>query len=77
MNAPSVFAAPAKLNLSLLVTGRRADGYHLLQTVFRFIDFADQIHLMDVSSAPRRWPGLPPMTTSRCARRGCCSRPQA
>ena len=46
MNAPSVFAAPAKLNLSLLVTGRRADGYHLLQTVFRFIDFADQIHLM-------------------------------
>ena len=45
MNAPSVFAAPAKLNLSLLVTGRRADGYHLLQTVFRFIDFADQIHL--------------------------------
>jgi 4-diphosphocytidyl-2-C-methyl-D-erythritol kinase len=45
MNAPSVFAAPAKLNLSLLVTGRRANGYHLLQTVFRFIDFADQIHL--------------------------------
>ena len=45
MNAPSVFAATAKLNLSLLVTGRRADGYHLLQTVFRFIDFADQIHL--------------------------------
>ncbi|MEI7678577.1 MAG: 4-(cytidine 5'-diphospho)-2-C-methyl-D-erythritol kinase [Betaproteobacteria bacterium] len=45
MNAPSVFAAPAKLNLSLLVTGRRADGYHLLQTVFRFIDFADQIYL--------------------------------
>ena len=36
--------APAKLNLFLHVTGRRADGYHLLQTVFRFIDFADTLH---------------------------------
>jgi len=35
--------APAKLNLFLHVTGRRADGYHLLQTVFRFIDFADTL----------------------------------
>lgn len=36
--------APAKLNLFLHVTGRRADGYHLLQTVFRFIDFADTLN---------------------------------
>lgn len=36
--------APAKLNLFLHITGRRADGYHLLQTVFRFIDFADTLH---------------------------------
>ncbi len=36
--------APAKLNLFLHVTGRRPDGYHLLQTVFRFIDFADTLH---------------------------------
>ncbi|MCW8905913.1 MAG: 4-(cytidine 5'-diphospho)-2-C-methyl-D-erythritol kinase [Sedimenticola sp.] len=35
--------APAKLNLMLRVVGRRADGYHLLQTVFRFIDFSDEI----------------------------------
>ena len=35
--------APAKLNLFLHVTGRRSDGYHLLQTVFRFLDFSDQL----------------------------------
>ena len=35
--------APAKLNLFLHVVGRRADGYHLLQTVFRFIDLADSL----------------------------------
>ena len=34
-------AAPAKLNLFLHVTGRRADGYHLLQTVFQLIDHGD------------------------------------
>jgi 4-diphosphocytidyl-2-C-methyl-D-erythritol kinase len=36
--------APAKLNLFLHVVGRRTDGYHLLQTVFRFIDFSDRLH---------------------------------
>lgn len=35
--------APAKLNLFLHVTGRRADGYHELQTVFRFIDLCDRL----------------------------------
>ncbi len=35
--------APAKINLMLHITGRRDDGYHLLQTVFRFVDFADRI----------------------------------
>jgi 4-diphosphocytidyl-2-C-methyl-D-erythritol kinase len=33
--------APAKLNLMLHITGRRADGYHLLQTAFQFIDLLD------------------------------------
>jgi len=37
------YAAPAKLNLMLRVVGRRSDGYHLLQTVFRFIDYGDEL----------------------------------
>lgn len=39
------FPAPAKLNLFLHVVGRREDGYHLLQSVFRFIDFGDTVWL--------------------------------
>ncbi|MBS4096424.1 MAG: 4-(cytidine 5'-diphospho)-2-C-methyl-D-erythritol kinase [Sulfuricella sp.] len=38
------YPAPAKLNLFLHVVGRRADGYHLLQSVFRFVDFGDTLH---------------------------------
>lgn len=38
-----VCPAPAKLNLFLHVVGRRADGYHLLQTQFRFIDLQDTL----------------------------------
>jgi 4-diphosphocytidyl-2-C-methyl-D-erythritol kinase len=37
--------APAKLNLFLHVTGRRADGYHLLETVFDLVELADRIDL--------------------------------
>lgn len=37
--------APAKLNLFLQVVGHRADGYHLLQTVFQLLDWGDEIAL--------------------------------
>lgn len=36
-------SAPAKLNLFLHVTGQRADGYHLLQTIFLFLDWCDEL----------------------------------
>jgi 4-diphosphocytidyl-2-C-methyl-D-erythritol kinase len=39
------YPAPAKLNLFLHVVGRRADGYHLLQTVFRFLDVGDVLRI--------------------------------
>ena len=41
--------APAKLNLFLHVVGRRADGYHEIQTVFQLVDLADRLFI-----APRR-----------------------
>ncbi len=47
--------APAKLNLFLHITGRRMDGYHELQTLFQFIDFADELYFrVDDSGVVRR-----------------------
>ena len=44
MSAPEThWPAPAKLNLLLHVTGRRADGYHELQTLFQLVDLCDSI----------------------------------
>ncbi|MES2323744.1 MAG: 4-(cytidine 5'-diphospho)-2-C-methyl-D-erythritol kinase [Pseudomonadota bacterium] len=55
--------APAKLNLFLHVNGRRADGYHLLQTVFQLIDHGDLLHFdLRSDGAIRRTtevPGVP------------------
>jgi len=43
MNEVARYPAPGKLNLMLRVVGRRADGYHLLQSVIRFIDHGDTL----------------------------------
>lgn len=43
MSGARAWPAPAKLNLFLHITGRRADGYHLLQTVFQFLDHGDSL----------------------------------
>jgi len=50
MQGFQTFLAPAKINLFLHITGQRADGYHLLQTAFRLLDFYDTIHLKPTSS---------------------------
>ncbi len=66
--------APAKINLFLHVVGRRTDGYHLLQTVFRFIDCCDVLRFAprddDAILPARPLPGVDPETdlTVRAAR---------
>ena len=70
----SVYPAPAKLNLFLHVVGRRADGYHLLQTLFRFVDYGDRLRFTPRSDGELHLvtplPGVPPETdlTLRAAR---------
>jgi len=44
LSATGHWPAPAKLNLFLHITGRRDDGYHLLQTVFQFLDYGDELN---------------------------------
>jgi 4-diphosphocytidyl-2-C-methyl-D-erythritol kinase len=55
--------APAKLNLMLRIIGQRSDGYHLLQTVFQFIDLCDWITFHPVAdgrvSLQKPMPGVP------------------
>ncbi len=72
--------APAKLNLFLHITGRRADGYHLIQSVFMLIDWCDTLHFelrrdgiisrSDLSAADGENPAILPMEdlTLRAAR---------
>lgn len=50
-NWDRIWAAPAKLNLFLHVLGRRADGYHLLQSVFRLIDRCDRLRFAPRSTS--------------------------
>ncbi len=51
------YAAPAKLNLFLHVLGRRPDGYHELQTVFRLIDFSDRVGVAPRADGELRFSG--------------------
>ena len=73
-NWESVYPAPAKLNLFLHVVGRRADGYHLLQTLFHFVDYGDSLHFSPRDDDQIRLvsplPGVPPESdlTVRAAR---------
>ena len=47
MSAPGLtLLAPAKLNLFLHITGRRADGYHELQTLFQLLDYGDTMNFI-------------------------------
>jgi 4-diphosphocytidyl-2-C-methyl-D-erythritol kinase len=64
VNALQAFPAPAKLNLMLRVLGRRADGYHLLQTIFRFVDYGDEVGLrVREDGAIRRLRDVPGIAT--------------
>lgn len=60
MTLPTRWPAPAKLNLFLHINGRRADGYHELQTLFIFLDHGDWLSFaVDESDAIRLEPALP------------------
>lgn len=58
-----IWTAPAKLNLFLHITGRRADGYHELQTLFQLLDFGDRIAIEITDDSrierPQELPGVP------------------
>ncbi|RBM86206.1 4-(cytidine 5'-diphospho)-2-C-methyl-D-erythritol kinase [Vibrio paracholerae] len=43
IHGTTVWPSPAKLNLFLYITGRRANGYHDLQTLFQFLDYGDEL----------------------------------
>jgi 4-diphosphocytidyl-2-C-methyl-D-erythritol kinase len=60
-----ILPAPAKLNLMLHITGRRDDGYHLLETVFQFIDLADHIEFSNNDEGSiERLPGNSPVAAA-------------
>jgi 4-diphosphocytidyl-2-C-methyl-D-erythritol kinase len=75
LGRPEPWPAPGKLNLFLHVVGRRADGYHLLQTAFQFIDLCDGIRFWrrpaGVIERAGELPGVPAESdlTVRAARR--------
>lgn len=61
--ADAPWPAPAKLNLFLHITGRRPDGFHLLQTVFQFLDYGDALYFtVRGDGVVRRLSDLPGVT---------------
>ena len=57
--------SPAKLNLMLNIIGRRNDGYHLLETVFQFIDLCDDLQFtVNDEGVVRRLPGNSPVAAA-------------
>ncbi|OHV12286.1 4-(cytidine 5'-diphospho)-2-C-methyl-D-erythritol kinase [Kushneria phosphatilytica] len=54
MNNALILPAPAKLNRMLHITGRRADGYHELQTLFQFLEYGDTLHFLPRSDGQTR-----------------------
>jgi 4-diphosphocytidyl-2-C-methyl-D-erythritol kinase len=69
--ASGPWPAPAKLNLCLHITGRRADGYHTLQTMFQFLDLADRLYFhIRQNSGIRRFggPAGVPKSADLCVR---------
>ena len=68
MPSDLVESAPAKVNLTLRVLGRRADGYHDIESLVAFADVGDQLALtpgdaltLSVSDRPRRRPERRPI----------------
>jgi len=71
---PRWWPAPAKLNLFLHVTGRRADGYHDLQTAFQLLDYCDQLafDITDAGAIERvEGPASIPAAEDLCLRAAC------
>lgn len=60
-----LWPAPAKLNLFLRIVGVRADGYHLLQTVFQLLDWGDAVRLRPRTDGVVTCAGLPEVPQDR------------
>ena len=58
--------SPAKINLFLHITGKRADGYHNLQTVFRLLDWGDYLHFLVADDAVIQMADSEPNANTLC-----------